>query len=96
MSTGGRFLPSFVKLTAESTRVHQSYLDVRNQFGAWEKALKEHRRPDRFMITSEWIIISLLEAIDNYISARLQNIGKIYTFYFSCKTVEIQSKRAIR
>ena len=61
---------------------------MRNQFGAWEKALKEHRRPDRFMITSEWIIISLLEAIDNYISARLQNIGKIYTFNFILETVE--------
>ena len=53
---------------------------MRNQFGAWEKALNEHRRPDRFMITSEWIIISLLEAIDNYIQARLQNIGMIYDF----------------
>ena len=61
----------------ESTRVQQSYVELRTQFAKWKEALSNHRRPDRFMITSKWIIVSLLEAIDQFITARLVNIALI-------------------
>jgi len=62
----------------ETCRIQQTYVDVRTHFKQWYELYKqEGQRRERLWLSSKWILVSLLAALDRFIEWRVTMIGRI-------------------